>query len=177
MYRINSLEQLEQKGSGTGVFLPRVSVSRPVKWAAAGSDGAFKNLDAASHPSRLDQGSQPRQETTESAANALVSEVLPVLTPVSSPTAGAVGVDIPNIKLHCYTNIGAMQLSKGAPSEGHSSSSWGDQLSCSAAPEVGGWSIRRTSSTARGSSASQQPPSRAHMRQLLQQHQQMQQAQ
>lgn len=91
MYRINSLKQLEPTGSGTGVFLPRVSVSRPVKWAAAGSDSAFKNPDAASQPSRLDQGSQPRQETTESAANALVSEVLPNLTPVSSPTAGAVG--------------------------------------------------------------------------------------
>uniref|UniRef100_A0A383VRV0 Uncharacterized protein n=1 Tax=Tetradesmus obliquus TaxID=3088 RepID=A0A383VRV0_TETOB len=109
---------------------------------------------------------------TEHAASAAVVEVLPNLTPVSSPTAGAVDQHISNSMSDGFTNSGAMQFSRGAASEEtYSSSSWSGQLS--AAPEIGGWNFRRSSSTAN----SQQPRSRSHMRQLLQQHQQMQQQQ
>jgi hypothetical protein len=141
-----------------------------VKWAAAENDSAINTPNTYSPILGAYEGVQPR--LTDNAPDASAPDVLPNLTPMSSPTAGALDTAT-SLCSDSQANSGAMQLSRGAPSEEYSSSSWSEQLA--AAPEAGGWSIKSASSVASSTGTSQKPRSRAHMMQLLQQHQQMQQ--
>jgi hypothetical protein len=83
-------EEAVKTSRGTGVFLPRVSVSRPVKWAPAASDSAMNSSHASVPSTCLLQGEHRAHWLADNARAAHPPHVLPNLTPVSSPTAGAV---------------------------------------------------------------------------------------